>query len=101
MAHEHGADAESLVPIDHHKGDLGLLRVYENEAAAAADLLLAAFVEHCDQRNMFDEIDVDKERLLGFREMTFYVEEAAIEGLAAGVVDGLEERVSIVRPQCA
>jgi len=57
--------------------------------------------ENRDQRDMFDEIDIEKERVFGFREVAFNAEKAPIEGLAAGAADSFKEFVSIVRRQSA
>jgi hypothetical protein len=99
MAHQSRADAVSLVFVNDRKSQLGCSLSDDDIAATADDDASAAFFRDCHQSDVGDEIDVEKKRLLAFGKMPFGAEEAAIERLSAGAVDGREHVFFVIRSQ--
>ena len=101
------ADTPPLVPVDHGESHLGLAGLHDDVTPAGDDHRPPIFFQHCDQGDVVDEVDVEKERDLSLAEVAFCAEETAVEGLVAGAADrrdspsrssGFSARISTRRP---
>src|ERR1700738_988777 len=106
MAHKCRTDPLSLVLVDHDESYLGLAGLNDHVTSAANHWPLA-FVQHGDQGDVVDKVDVQEERDFFLRKAPFRREEAAVERLALVRLtsatslsrsSGLRERISIRRP---
>jgi hypothetical protein len=61
MVHQCRANTLSLVLIDHGESNLGRPWPHDNVTRAADDYWSPTFLNHCDQGDVIDEVDVQEE----------------------------------------
>ena len=91
MAHQESADASALIFIYNGECQLGRFGPNKDVTSAADDDWSAAFLRHCNQRDVLGEVDIQEERDLLFRKIPFCTEEAAVKRLIAGVIDSCKK----------
>src|SRR5579872_2255666 len=73
------SDSLSLVFVNDCEGHFGFARLRDDVTPGADDNLPAALINHGDQRNVGDEVDIDVEIGLFFGKSAFGTKEAAVK----------------------
>jgi hypothetical protein len=97
MMHERRAETLSLVLIDHGESDFCRSRLHNDVTRAARDHGPAAFLDHCDQCDVVDKVDIHEKLDFGLCEVASYSKETAVKGLSAASSGGCDEVRSVVR----
>jgi hypothetical protein len=97
MAHQRRTDTPSLVLIEHGEGHLSFFWLHDDVASAANYHGSATLFHYCNQRHMFNEVDIQKECDFVLCEAALYSKETAKETLCAGAADGCDKIGPIVR----
>src|SRR5262245_18727712 len=91
VAHQHCADALSLVFIDNRERYLGCPRTHDDVTSATDDCPPAAFSDHDDDCNVVGEIDIHEEVDFLFGKMALQPQETAVKRSGADAVGGCDK----------
>src|SRR4029078_6809360 len=98
MAHESAANTLPLILIVDKKRDLGFARPQYDIATAAHNHCSTILSRCCDQRDLFDKVNICEKCDLAVREMTPDCKKSSEKGISAAALDGSDECVPIIRP---
>ena len=99
VSHQDRSEPLSLAVVDHRKSDFGPAGVCHDVATAAYNRLPSVRLCYSYQRHVIDEVDIEEKVDLLFAEFAANGEEAAEQGLRAGMCNRGKEGIAVVRPR--